>query len=181
MAKLVSRTYGEALFSIAKEEGREISFLEEAETVAKILKQNPEFDRMMLHPGIPKQEKLSVVRQVFGGRASEEMTGFLETVVQKERYADLSDILQYFIGRIKEDQKIGIAHVASAVELSERQKKQVLDRLLETAGYRTMEMHYSVDPELIGGMRIRIGDRVIDSSVRSRLDDLTRQLLQVQL
>ena len=44
-----------------------------------------------------------------------------------------------------------------------------------------MDMHYRVDPQIIGGMIIRIGDRVVDSSIRSRLDDMTRQLLQIQL
>ncbi len=181
MAKLVSKTYGEALFSLAVEEDKSSLFLEEAEGIRGILKENPEFDKMMLHPGIPKQEKLSVVDQVFGGRVSPEMTGFLKIVVQKERYSDLQGIFRYFINKVKEVQKIGIAHVTTAVALSDRQKEQVCKRLLETTKYRTMEMHYQTDPEIIGGMVIRIGDRVVDSSIRSKLNDLTRQLLQIQL
>ncbi len=181
MAKLVSKTYGEALFSVAVEEDKGSLFLEEAEGIRNILKDNPDFDRMMLHPGIPKQEKLTVLEQVFEGRVSPEMTGFLKVIVQKERYSDLKGILQYFIDKVKEAQKIGIAHVTTAVELSGQQKEQVCRRLLETTKYRSMEMHYKTDPGIIGGMIIRIGDRVVDSSIRSKLDDLTRQLLQIQL
>ena len=54
-------------------------------------------------------------------------------------------------------------------------------RLLETSGYAGMEMHYEVDASIIGGMIIRINDRVVDSSVRTKLNGLKKQLLQIQL
>lgn len=181
MAKLVSKTYGEALFTIAMEADKGSLYLEEVEGIRRILRENPDFDKMMLHPAIPKQEKLAMVEQAFAGRASDEITGFLKIVVQKERYPALQDIFQYFIDKVKEAQKIGIAHVTTAMELSDRQKLQVQARLLETTDYLAMEMHYQVDPQIIGGMVIRIGDRVVDSSIRSKLNDLTRQLLQIQL
>lgn len=181
MAKLVSKTYGEALLGIAMEEKKEVSFLGEVEEIRKVLKENPDFDKMMLHPAIPKQEKLKCIERVFDGRVSDEITGFLKIVVQKERYRELPGIFQYFIDKVKEAQKIGIAYVTTAVELNNKQKKQVQDRLLATTDYRTMEMHYQVDKQIIGGMVIRIGDRVVDSSIRTRLDDLTKQLLQIQL
>lgn len=181
MAKLVSKTYGEALFSIAMEENKASLFLEEAEGILQILKENPEFDSLMLHPAIPKQEKLQVVDEVFQERISSEMTGFLKVILQKERYRELVSVLEYFIARVKEIQKVGIAYVTTAVELTAQQKEQVKQRILETTDFLTMEMHYRIDPQIIGGMIIRIGDRVVDSSVRSKLDDLTRQLLQIQL
>lgn len=181
MAKLVSKTYGEALFGIAMEEKKGALFLEEVEGISKVLKDNPDFDKMMLHPGIPKQEKLDMIEKVFGGRISREMTGFLQIIVQKERYRDLNAIFQYFIAKIKEEQKIGIAYVTTAVELTGKQKDRTTARLLETTGYRTMEMHYQVDPGILGGMVVRIGDRVVDSSIRTRLNDLTKTLLQIQL
>ena len=67
------------------------------------------------------------------------------------------------------------------MELSEVQKKQIEDRLLETTSYKEMEMTYAVDESLIGGMVIRIGDRVVDSSVKTKLEELTKQLRQIQL
>ena len=67
------------------------------------------------------------------------------------------------------------------VELDAGQKDAVKAKLLETSGYAKMEMHYEVDASIIGGMIIRIGGRVVDSSVRTKLDGLTKQLLQIQL
>ncbi len=73
------------------------------------------------------------------------------------------------------------AYVTSAVELTEGQREKIEKRLLETTDFAKMEMHFSVDTGLIGGLVIRIGDRVVDSSIRSRLDGLQRQLMKVQL
>lgn len=183
MAKLVSKTYGEALFEVAMESGADKAseLMEEVSGISEILAQNPQFDELMKHPGIPKQEKLRVAETVFKGRVSDELEGFLEVVISKERYKDLPAIFAYFTDRVKERQKIGIAYIVTAVELTTAQKSAVEAKLLETSGYRKMEMHFAVDVSLIGGMVIRVGDRVVDSSIRTKLDGLTKQLLQIQL
>ena len=95
MAKLVSKTYGEALYEAAMEAGkpgRADELYEEVKQLCQILKDNPEFDSMMLHPGISKQEKLDAVEKIFKGRVSDELTGLLEIVIQKERYSELQNI-----------------------------------------------------------------------------------------
>lgn len=183
MAKLVSKTYGEALFEVAMESGEDKAgeLLEEINGVRDILAANPQFDELMEHPAIPKQEKLQIVDNVFRGRVSAELANFLDIIVSKERYKELNAIFDYFTDRVKEQKRIGVAYGTTAVELSESQKNAVRARLLETGGYREMEMHYGTDSSLIGGMVIRIGDRVVDSSIRTKLDSLTKQLLQIQL
>ncbi len=181
MAKLVSRIYAEALLETAAETGKGQEMLEEIETVSEILKQNPEFDTLMKHPGIPKQEKAAVVERVFRGRVCDEITGFLKLVVEKERYSQLPAIFRHFTDQMKKLQKIGVAYVTTAFELTKTQKEQVEKRLLETTGYVKLELYYDIDPLLIGGMVIRIDDRVVDSSVRTKLDHLTKQLLNIQL
>lgn len=183
MAKLVSKTYGEALYQVSMEAGeaRALELMEEIRQIQEILRQNPKFDQLMEHPGISKQEKLRTAETVFKGRISDELTGLLEIVIEKERYKELPAIFQYFIDKVKEQQKIGVAYVTTAVELTDSQRKAVEKRLLETSGYRSMEMHFSVDAAIIGGMVIRIHDRVVDSSIRTKLEGLTKQLLQIQL
>ncbi len=181
MAKLVSKTYGEALFEIAIEENKTQELMEEIQAVQSILKENADLDKLLKHPGIPKQEKVQVMENIFKGRVSDELTGFLQIIISKERYGDLQAIFQYFIDKVKEVKRIGVCFVTTAVELTDTQKKAVQSKLLQTTKYQTMEMHYSVDSSLIGGMVIRINDRVVDSSIRTKLNDLTKQLLNIQL
>ena len=141
----------------------------------------PEFDELMKHPGIPKTEKLDVVQKIFDGRISPENSEFIKLIVKKDRYRELPAIFEYFSDKMKEYKKIGVAYVSTAVKLTAAQEQQIQKRILETAPYESVEMHYAVEPELIGGMVIRIGDRVVDSSIKSKLNDLTKQLLQIQL
>lgn len=181
MAKLISKTYGEALFEIAVEENKMDDFLEEVQAVVQVIKENPELHQLLMHPKISKEEKNSVLESIFKGRISDELTGFLALVIQKERYGELNAILQYFIEKIKEEKGIGVAFVTTAMELKESQKKQIVDKLLETTGYKVMEMHYDIDETVIGGMVIRIGDRVVDSTIKSKLEVLKKQLYKIQM
>ena len=181
MAKLISKTYGEALLELATEENRAAELLEEIQSVQDILKANPQFGQLMLHPGIAKQDKLQLVDEVFKGKISDEVTGLIRIIVDNERFKEIDSVFQYFIDKEKESQGIGVAYVTTPMELGEKAKAEVLAKLLETTDFKTMEMHYVVDESLIGGMIIRIGDRVVDSSIRSRLNDLTKELLKIQL
>ena len=169
MAKLVSKTYGEALFELAVEEGKEEEFLQEIESLKEILDANPDFGKLMNHPKILKEEKLKVVEEVFKGHISKELLGFLHIV------------LDYFIDEVKKESGIGVAYVSTACGINEAQNKEIEERLLATTHFKKMEMHYQVEDDLIGGMVIRIGDRVVDSSVKAKLYELQRQLLRVQL
>ena len=181
MAKLVSATYGEALFELAVEEGREEEFLDEIVQLKTLLAENPDFGKLMNHPKILKENKLEVLREVFEGRISKELLGFLHLIVSKDRYGEIDHILDYFIDEVKKLKGIGIAYVTTATDLSEAKKKEVEEKLLATTAFQKMEMHYQVDGDLIGGMVIRIGDRVVDSSVKNKLFELQRELLKIQL
>ena len=181
MAKLVSNTYGEALFELAVEEGKEDVFLDEIVVIRQAIRENPDFSRLMKHPQILKEQKLEVLENVFKGRISDELMGFLSLIVTKDRYDDIDSILEYYINGIKALKGVGVASVKSAAELSDTLKKEIEKKLLETTSYKSMEIDYSVDPELIGGIVIRIGDRVVDNSVQTKLNKLQHELMNVQL
>lgn len=181
MAKLVSKTYGDALFELAVEENLTDRLLEEIQMVKTVLKENEDFEKILIHPEISKAEKLQVIERVFKGQTSDALTGFLRIVVTKGRYKDLPEIFAYFIARVKEYKKIGVAEVISAVPVTEGQKQKIEKRLLDTTSYETMEIDYKVDESLIGGLMIRIGDRVVDSTIKSKLGKLTASLMKISL
>jgi F-type H+-transporting ATPase subunit delta len=181
MAKLISKTYGDALFELAIEENKIDILLEEIEQLQDILAQNEDFGKLMNHPKILKEEKIQVAKNVFEGRISNELLGFLTIIISKDRYKDIDEILAYFIAEVKKFKGIGIATVTTAVPLREDQCKKIEQKLLDTTEYKSMEMHYKLDESLIGGMVIRIGDRVVDSSISTKLNGLQRDLLKVQV
>ena len=181
MAKLVSNTYGDALFELALEENKIDSLQDEVEAVLVALKDNEDLNKLMNHPKITKEEKVALVEDIFKGRVSMELTGLMRMVTEKGHYPEMNSVLEYFLGRVKEHKNIGTAYVTTAMELSEVQKAAVEKRLLETTKYVEFEIHYQVDAAVIGGMVIRIGDRVVDSTIKTKLHDLTRELTKIQL
>ena len=105
----------------------------------------------------------------------------MTVMVTKGRQEEIISVLSYFIELVKEEKKIGTVEVTSSVELDSEQKKQVENKLLATTKYQSLEMNFKVDETLIGGMIIRIGDRVVDGSVKTKLYNLSRELRNVQL
>ena len=93
MAKLISKTYADALFELAIEENQTVSFRQEVESLQQILRDNEEFHKFMNHPKIPKEEKKAALENIFRGRIDNELLGFLITIVDKDRYGKIEEIL----------------------------------------------------------------------------------------
>ena len=181
MAKLVSKTYGDALFAVALEDNRMDEFFEAVKVVADLLRTNEEFGKLMNHPKITKEDKVKIVEETFGSRIPKEITGIMTLLVTKGRAEAILSVFDFFINLVKEEKKIGSASVTTAVSLTDAQKAKVEQKLLDTTKYESFEMNYSVDESLIGGMVIRIGDRVVDSSIKTKLYELSRDLRKVQI
>ena len=181
MAKLISKTYGEALFELAVEEEKTDAMLEEIDGMKQILLQNPDYLKFLNHPRISAEEKIKTTENIFSGRIDKELVGFLNIIISKGRCANLMEILEYFLDRVKEFKGIGVAYVTTPFELKEEKKEAICKKLLATTSYKEMEMHYDVKEELLGGMQIRIGDRVVDSSIQTKLNQLQRDLMKLQI
>jgi F-type H+-transporting ATPase subunit delta len=178
MAKQVSSTYGDALFQLAVENNQVDIVLEELTGLIQVLQENEDLIRILTHPEVVREDKLKLLQNVFQGRLSDAVMGTLMIVVRNDRSSELQSVLEYVIGRIKEYKKIGIAYVTSAVELGNEQKSKIEQRLIETTEYLSMEMHYKVDASLLGGLVIRIEDRVVDSSIKRQLERMSATLSQ---
>ena len=179
MAKLVSKTYGDALFAVALEESRMDEFFEAAKALADILRTNEDFGKLMNHPKIMKEDKVKIVEETFATRLPKEFIGLMTLMVEKGRASEMLSVFDYFVSLVKEEKKIGKADVTTAMAMSDAQKEKVEKKLLETTKYESFEMCYHVDESLIGGMLIRIGDRVVDSSIKTKLYELSKELKSI--
>ena len=121
--------------------------------------------------------------------AQKELVGNYQTLLDAEaKLADLqaADAVEKLIDAIGTpvtlDSEAAIVAAREAYDkLTEAQKQAVKNKLLATTSYQTFDVYYHVDPTLIGGMVIRVGDRVVDSSIRTKLEDMKKQLLNIQL
>ena len=181
MAKLVSKVYGDALFSLAVEEDKLDVIWEEVKGIRDAVTENPEFLSVICHPEMEQEKKLSVLDDIFKGKMSDDTMGFLNVLVRKGRFGELLPILDYFDEQAKEYKKIGVVKVSTPMPLSDEQKEQVEKKLLAVTDYESLQIQYEIDESLLGGMVIRIGDRVLDNSIRSKMELMSRQLYKVKL
>lgn len=180
-AGVIANTYGHALFELAVEQDEIDSFLEEAGVIKNVLESNPDFQKLLTHPRVDVDKKIHIVESCFSGKVSDDMTGFLVILVQNNRQKEIIAALDEFTAEVKEYRRIGVCRVVSALELTGQQKERLEKRILETTGYQSLETDHRTDRNLIGGLTIQIGDRVLDSSIRTQLNELQKSLQQVSI
>ena len=140
MAKLVSKTYGDALFELAVESGQVDEMLEEARSIQQILRKDNELSKLMNHPKIVKEEKIEILEQIFKGRIRDEITGIMRMLVSKGHYGEMESVFTYFIDQVKEYKNIGTAYVTAPMPLTDSQKEQIRNKLQETTRYVSLWM-----------------------------------------
>ena len=133
MASRVDKIYGDAYISVKTDEDDLLEALEEAKAVKEILDSNTDFVNFLNHPQITKEEKMEAAKNVFDGRVSDDMTGFLMIIIKKGRFKEFDGIFTYIISNIKRQLGIGALHVTSAMPLSQEQKDKILKKVGEEA------------------------------------------------
>ena len=88
MAKLVSKTYGDALFELALEENHLDEILDDVTAAVQALNENPDLSRLMNHPKIDKEEKVKLIEDIFKGQVSDELVGLMRMIVEKDHYKE---------------------------------------------------------------------------------------------
>jgi len=176
MAKLISKIYGDALFDAVCEDGDIDCVLEDARLVARTIEGSPELVGMLNNPKLSREAKAQAVQDVFSESVSNDMQGLLHVMIMKQRHNDIKAALEYFAEKVREYKNTGRAYVTTSMPMSDEQKEAVRTKLIKSSKYDDFEIEYNVDASIIGGIIIRIGDRIYDSSIKNKLNNLTRQL-----
>ena len=177
----VEERYGEALLEIAVQEKREKQYLEEVKVLRNLFDENPALLTFYTNPKITQSEKEKVTEKCFKDGLSPEIAGLITVLIRNGRASSILKVLEWFTDAIKEKLNIGVVYVESATEISDRKKKEIEKRLLETTTFSSLEMNYDIKPEIIGGLRIRIKDRIVDNSIRTKLQNMSNELRQIRI
>ena len=166
----IARNYAEALFSAGDSFGPLI------DAVAGAVAADERIAAMLASPRVSKGAKSRILERALKGEAPPEFIRFLQAVVRRGRQGLLGDIAQAYLLLL--DEKLNRVHagVTLAVEPDARLEKQVIERLTAALG-REVRAHFRTDRNILGGVVVRVGDRILDGSVRRRLTALKRRML----
>lgn len=170
-----ARRYAEAAFEVALRDGTVDAWRRDLDTTAAIVA-DERVARMLANPSIPLEARLDVARKAFGPAVGEKAFNLIALTLRRGRVEDLPRIAAEF--RRLDDDRQGITHATatSATALTADEVRALTEQLERRTG-GTVALELAVDPDLLGGIVVRIGDRLIDGSVRSRLERLRNQLV----
>ena len=172
----IAEVYSRALFEVAQEHDVLDRVHDELGEVADVLEDegNKELRLFFFSPYFSSEEKRDAVTKVVTG-ADERLVNFLELLAERHRMPALPRVRRAFEALWAEEHKLLAVSVTAAVELDEELVKSIGERIEEQTG-RTVELSSQVDPDVLGGLIVRVGNLVLDASVRNRLERIRKQV-----
>jgi F-type H+-transporting ATPase subunit delta len=168
-----ARRYAEAAFDVAQADGKSADWLRQLNSVRELL-QRPTIKEYFDDPNISREEKLETVPRIFPG-ADPHVLNLLRILTSKHRMHLVPQIVVEFERLLRESRGVAEATVTVARSIGNDEEQQIAQQLGRALGKR-VEIRTEVDPNIIGGIVIRIGDQLIDASVAGRLERLRQQL-----
>ncbi len=176
IATEVAEPYAQAYMALAQSHDLIDQFGTDAEALLQLLHESEDLRQFLATPIIKPSQKKAVLEQVTRGQVHPYTHNFLLLLVDRRRIQFLENILKQFQALLRELRKTVLAEVTSAVDLTEEQQQAVRDRVLALTGAQQVELQTRIDPDLIGGVIIKVGSQVIDASLRGQLRRISLQL-----
>jgi F-type H+-transporting ATPase subunit delta len=165
-----ARRYAEAAFQIGRADRSLDAWERDLSLLGELV--------LLEHPAIPFARKEKVMQRLAGADVSREALSLVLLMVRRGRPGAIGRMVEHFGELLRRERGIALAEVRTALPLDPEQREALSERLAQLAGEK-VEMNEVVDEALIGGIAVRIGDRLYDASVRSRLERLRTRMTAV--
>ena len=164
----LARGYAHALFQVAQAEGALEQVEDELFRFARIVENETRLREALTDPGVEPEHRARMVQELLGPKASPHATNIIAFLVQQGRARELSKIIDSLVELAAEERRKAVAEVRSAVPLDGDQRQKLTDAIAKATG-KQVELKVLVDPAVLGGLLVRVGDQVFDGTVRRRL------------
>ncbi len=171
MATAAAKRYAKAIFELAKDEGKVEEWGKRLAQVRDVMS-DPEVARVLTNPTIASEQRMDLVSNLFDGG---ETTNLAKLLIESNRVHDVGAIEDEFQRLADEAAGRVRATVTTAVELTAKDRDRVVEELSKRLGKR-VQLDVLVDPRILGGLKLQYGDRLVDASVATRLQQLRRRL-----
>ncbi|MDD3429367.1 MAG: ATP synthase F1 subunit delta [Oscillospiraceae bacterium] len=173
----LATVFGNALYELSCEENCAEEMMQQLGVIVSAIKENPDFAKVLSAPGISHEEKDTIVDTCFKGKVSQNLLNFLKLASQRGIAAQLGTSFAQFKNRYNEDNGIVTVTAISANPLTDALQQALLTKLSSMFSGKKVQLATTVDPTLMGGMRLEMDGRLIDGSVKAKLESLKNKIL----
>ena len=166
-----ARTYGEALYELAREEGVDADVLAQLEMAVELFRENPKYPGLLSLPSLSKQERCAILDESFRASVHPYLLNFMKILVEHGTIRQLPGCEEAYRLRYNDDHGILEVTAVTAVALDDGLREKLHRRLEEKTG-KQIRLRTKVDPSVLGGVRLETEGLLLDGTVRSRLDDI---------
>jgi F-type H+-transporting ATPase subunit delta len=175
----ITTPYAEAFLQLSEASGDTAAVVEQARQLLDLWKSSPELRQAMGSPVLETEAKKAAITKLFGDQVSPTFLNLLKLLADRQRIGYLDAVLERFLELHRDQNQIALATVRSAEPLSEEQLARITEQVKAVAGTDQVEMITSVDPSLIGGFVLKVGSKVIDTSLSGQVRRLGLALAKV--
>ena len=176
MYEYLDRRYALALYQIGEKNGKIGEYLTDLEEIVRLIKTNEELSKVIHHPQITTSRKKKIFTEIFQDKVDENLLNFLLILIQKDRIEYLEEKLNEIKKIHLEKQNIIKVISKTVIPLTEHEKSALIEKL-ETKYKKKVLLEEQIDKSLIGGVYIRVGDEVIDGTIKAKFDEIKKRVI----
>ncbi len=165
------KEYGTALFMLAKELSCESEYAVALECVEEVFDGNPQYLDFLSSPNIPMKERLSALESAFSGAVPQDILSFVQLLCEKGRIHSFKSAVEEYKKLLDSQNKVSTALVTSAIPLTESEKNDLKDKLEIKTGHSVI-LECRVDESILGGILIEIDGKIIDGTLKHRIQEI---------
>lgn len=171
----VRQEYASALFKLAIEEGLTETVLDDVKSLKAIFNGNPGYVKLLSAPNIKRDERASLLDEAFAGKIHKYTLNFLKIMIDRGYFSSVCDCFDEYVSLYNKENNIEVVTVLSPVKLSDAQKAKLIENLSVKLS-KKIELIEKTDSSLIGGIRLEMSGKLVDSSVKARLESIRAAL-----
>lgn len=181
-SRIAAERYARALMDSASAQDLVVEVADDLTAFMQALKADPELEQLFYHQHLKPARKQAILMPVLEGLLQERITqSFIQLLWQKRREAELPGIFSFYQAALRQLRGELVAEVTTVRPLNDNELQQLAEQVKALTGSQAVELQSKIDKSILGGLVLRIGDRVYDGSLARRLQQLRQKLLQAQV
>lgn len=174
---LTAKNYADALVQLGQDKTMPYEeILNNLSFIKDVCKNSIELEMILDNPAVSNENKFSIIDEIFNGRINSKIIEFLKILIEKKRFKEFDGIIAAFSNEVDKINNMQRVEVTSAIALNNEHKKRIIEKLQHRLN-KNITAEWQINTDIIGGLVVKINDDVIDSSLKNKLESLSKNII----